>query len=233
MKHRVVCITLFCLFGALSISAMPLRAATLSFTPTGAQLDGDDIKDIATAVGNVISFNVYIDTVGLEGPLQSFSYQATWDNSELTLNAGSPVPSGNFPGSSPYMTSQTVGTTTVSTISHVNGNIAANTPTFLLDTWRFTVAKGLTNDGVSDFRVVVSGAMSTVNGQLKDQQDSFRTSLPNGVKTNGFQQVEVQPAAVPEPGLFAMLGAGLGVLWMRRRSNWPSFIGTRSRSSTR
>ncbi len=197
------------------------HAATISFVPAGAQLDGDAINDIEVAVGDTISFDVYIDTIGLAGPLQNFKYTATWDPAELvrtglTMDNGAPGAGGNFGTDTPPGAFLPTG----ATVSHGAGAVPAGSAAFLLDTWTFKVADGLVNDGKVDFSVTVFNAESPVNGVLINQNGKYDVTLPNGMRVPGFQQVEVQPAAVvPEPEIISLMGAGaLVLLGMRRRA---------------
>jgi hypothetical protein len=55
-------------------------AASLSFVPDGAQLDGDSIADLETEIGAEIAFSVLLDTSGLgSAGFLDMSYNFWWD----------------------------------------------------------------------------------------------------------------------------------------------------------
>lgn len=215
----------FCAWAAMSWAPASLHAAAISFVPAGGQLDADAINDIELGIGDTISFDVFIDTIGLAGPLQNFKYTATWDPAELTrtgltLDNGAPGAGGNFGVDTPPGAFLFTG----STVSHGGGAIPAGTGAFLLDTWTFTVAAGLVNDGKVDFSVTVFNAESPVNGVIVNQNGKYDVMLPNGLRVPGFQQVEVQdPLLAPEPETISLMGAGaLVLLGLRRRKGLRS-----------
>lgn len=192
-----------------------VEAATLSFVPAGAQLDNDPINDLIVAVGQPISFEVMVDTVGLPGPLANFSYTVVWDGTELertglVLDGGAAGPGGNFAVDTPPLFFNPAG----STVSHTGGAIPAGGGAILLDRWDFTVLPGVVNNGVSDFRVEIFGASSTLGGRLVGV-------LPNYAPA--FQQVEVQPnlERIPESSALKLAGTLLVAAGgLVRRRTW-------------
>jgi hypothetical protein len=202
----------------LMLALSAARGGALSFvsTPADAQLDGDPIRDIEVAPGDRVEYFVTLSTIGLGGaigltPVVNFSYKMIYDPSELRLNNAlvngtkldildDPVtmPGGLFPGGDALLevVAGNVG------ITHVGGNIAANTVR-PLDLMVFTVLTPV-NDGLPDFSfadVLINGAAPAA-----------------GVFT--FDQVnEVQPRPVPEPATLLILAGGLLCLIAALR--WP------------
>src|SRR5215469_15294438 len=73
-----------------TIVPFPAQAASISFTPTGSQLDSDSILDIVLKAGQTISFNIYVDPSGLftgasTGNLSLITYDVFVDTNELTF----------------------------------------------------------------------------------------------------------------------------------------------------
>ena len=188
------------------------HSATISFAPAGAMLDGDPIKDIATAVGALIVFTVSFDTVGLVGPLENFKYTAKWDATELALVGGfagglALDVGGNFPVSMPP--GGEFAGPAGATPSHTGGAVAVGAVAHALDTWTFRVLPGLVNDGAFDFRIEISFAESRTAAGLVNQTAAYA----------GAQTVEVQPVA--EPATVFLFGAAVAVMLGRKRKRQP------------
>jgi hypothetical protein len=191
----------FLVIAVMTICSITLRAASISFTPTGAQLDGDAILDIETTPGAHLTFDVTLDTGGLPENLALFDYTLTFDQNELKLLSttigGQDIFGLNtsFPGAGREH------------VVHQRGSLAAGS-TAGLDQFVFEVLQGLDNDGNADVTVTAAAAMGVNDNNL----------LPN---FGGPQIVEVQPSGVPEPASFVLIGAGLTVIARLRPPKRP------------
>jgi hypothetical protein len=178
------------LFGVNRASAL-----SLTFTPAGAQLDGDPILDIATTPGAMLTFRTRLDTLGIVPPpmpagVVSVAYTVTFDPTELSFVGGVPTPANPFPVHLPIA----AGPGTV-VPAHQGAFVPAGLiPT--LDDLTFMVLPGLVNDGLPD--VDITGALLGIVGVV-----------PAGVVlvTN---EVEVQPE--PEPATLLIFGTSLMAL---------------------
>lgn len=170
--------------------------AFLFFEPSGTQLDGDSISDIAVSPGDTIDFALSIDTRGFQalGPkaVSDFTFGINWDRLELGIQ---PLFSFLAPAS-PFDTFTTSGNQI--TLSGGTG-IPLGTGLYELGTISFRVLDGLVNDGEFDFRV-------------RYQTSQLYANL-EGMTT---QDVEVQP--IPTPALLPGL-VGLGVAALRRKKD--------------
>ena len=204
MKHSATGIVF--LLGGLVVSAWT-TAATLRFDPAGAQLDGDAIFDIALNPGDLITFDVKIDTVGLAGPLVNFSYFFAYDRNELEFVRSALDPGSRFgTDTGPTAANPPPAADATHLVSHTGGAVAAGTALFVLDSFTFRALPGLINDELSDFRIGRSGANVLVGGGLVGATGSFTE----------FQQVEVQPKVIPLPAAGLAGAVLLGVLGVRR-----------------
>jgi hypothetical protein len=211
MKKLSLCLVVMV---AVLVGQTTASGATPSFVPAGAQLDVDAINDIATVVGARIAFDVMIDTVGLVGPLVNFSYTASWDQGELTFRQLTLDPGGNFAINRAPVLFGPNG----STPDHRGGGIPAGagipagTPLFLLDTWEFTVAAGLVNDGNFDFRVQIFNADSLVGGVLRNQVALYNAGqiveVQPDKKTCAIDLGDCDPGQVPEPSTLMLILTG-------------------------
>lgn len=192
------------------------RAASISFTPTGSQLDTDSILDIAMKPGQTISFNIFVDPSGLftgasTANLNLITYDVFVDTNELTfVSATHPAydPTGDVIGGE-FLTHAQRDMGTDFGVMQDRGGFGVSTgppgitltPT-LLDTLTYTATNNLDNDGTSDFRIVLAAA--TTNASV------------TGLFNPSSQEVEVQPNPAPEPGTMALIGLGFFALGFMR-----------------
>lgn len=180
-------------------------AASITFTPLGAQLDADPIKDIETSPGQILNLSTTISTAGLAGPLVSFNYTINFDPNELTWisERRGELDKTEFifvdaPNHATGFTHQRI---------HGQDGFGAN-QSLLLDLFTFQALSGLTNDGVRDFWLDVTSAIIVVGDVRVDATASF---------TDG-QDVEVQPArpVSAPPTILLFAAAAIGLLGPRR-----------------
>ena len=190
-------------FGAASpIAVTPAYGASVSFTPTGSQLDKDAINDLEVNVGDTIDFSFVLDTSGLTANLQSLDLIVALDTSEFLIlqefrtdadiaafSEATFSPVENPPLGIPtalFQRSDSIGVSPNSTLE-----ISGTT---------YQVLPGFKNDGLPDLAVTVTSAI--------DANGIDVTSLFNPVS----QSLDVQPAPVPETtSLLGFLGlAALG-----------------------
>jgi|GEM_PF-5188295 len=73
------------LLGTVLALAATSYGASISFTPTGEQLDSDPFKDLVVQVGDQIDFIVRWDEGDYTGLLKNFRWEASWNASALRL----------------------------------------------------------------------------------------------------------------------------------------------------
>ncbi|AOY82455.1 MAG: hypothetical protein F6K10_29275 [Moorea sp. SIO2B7] len=188
------------LLGAIAVT--PAYGASVSFSPTGSQLDKDAINDLQVNVDDTIDFSFTLDTSGLTTNLQSLDLIFALDSTELlTLDvfrtdadiaafsdfSGSPVenpPLGILKAL--FKRSDSIGVSPNSTLEIVRAT--------------YQVLPEFKNDGLPDLAVTVSSAIDA-NGI--DVTSLFKPAS---------QSLDVQPAPVPETtSLLGFLGlAALG-----------------------
>ncbi|NEQ17025.1 MAG: hypothetical protein F6K44_26030, partial [Moorea sp. SIO3E2] len=74
------------LLGAIAVT--PAYGASVSFSPTGSQLDKDAINDLQVNVDDTIDFSFVLDTSGLTANLQSLDILVQQDSTELVTLEG-------------------------------------------------------------------------------------------------------------------------------------------------
>jgi hypothetical protein len=196
------------IFRALPLAAIGLSAsigsswaASISFVPAGSQLDGDPINDIATEVGEMISFDVLLDTTGLgsTGSLD-ISYGFTWDSGRF-LNDPGELEIKPINDDVDFGEADNIVCAISFAICSVSYSGLPLNQQGTLTTIAFNVFPELINDGASDFDIQIGSA--TIGGV--DFTSEFSPSS---------QEVEVQ---VPEP--LTILGtataAGFGAFFKR------------------
>ncbi len=175
---------------ALLNGSSPMRGASFSFTPAGADIDSDHpMPDIPTTVGAKIVFTLNFDFTGLP-PIKNVSWTTNWDDKELWPL---PPPTGTNP-----LDSKAPERPVFNRLAPEEETGMDNFTT----SYEFTVLRGLINDGVSDFSATLTSVLSYDGTDFVEHIGSF---LPPA------QQVEVQPismpTAVPEPSTYGIVGA--------------------------
>jgi hypothetical protein len=186
------------------------KAANLSFTPSGGQLDGDPILDITVAPGDILTFDVLLDTAGVDvgaNVLKDIQYIVRWDSTELSLA----LPSVDVPDS--FRNEGIISASNRAVLQHIGARQPLNA-NFVLDRLTFNVLNpgAAPHDGRFDFKIETVRAIGQRGGNLSGL---FTFGSDNNPL---FQQVEVQ---VPEPssilGLLAFGTLGAGSLWKRQQ----------------
>ncbi len=180
--------------------------ASVSFAPTGSQLDNDLIPDLATNIGESLDFSFFLDTTGLNANLTSLELLFAQDTSELeTLTvARTDADIAAFPTFSGV---PTPGTIPSAIFSRSGPGIAPDSLVEIVVT-TYLVQPGLINDGLADQLVTVISAT--------DANGTDVTSLFEPVS----QSVDVQP--VPESsfplGLLIFVTLGFSLIKRKRLS---------------
>jgi hypothetical protein len=154
--------------------------ASITFSPTGTQLDNDEIADLQVSEGDNLNFNFTLDTSGLDANLQSFKVQVDADFAEIDLLATrTDFDSSTFE----FIPLEAVeGENFTSAVFGRNGDPgAAPNEANLIVEGEVTALDGLTNDGQPDLGVTVIEAIDA-NGQ--DVTDLFEPAN---------QAIELQP----------------------------------------
>lgn len=166
------------------------------FIPPGDQLDNDPILDIMTAPGDVLPFDVMLDTSGVVLPAnQSFDnilvdWSFSYDAGELSLL------SNTNPGPS---------------VIDLGGGLLS-TLTFL------AVDPGLTpHDGISDFGITLHRVLYQGSQGDFDATDQFPFPSRDAFDLPGNQFNQVVEVQTPEPATFALLSLGLAALGLSKR----------------
>ncbi|PSF37092.1 hypothetical protein C7H19_11675 [Aphanothece hegewaldii CCALA 016] len=185
----------------------PAYSASISFKPTGSQIDSDPINDLVVQVGQQFTFTLGIDTTGLANTLQSFTYVVTRDNTEILLDSAALTPAADALFDRTVISDIVTPPFTVGTIE-LGGGLGL-VPNSQLDfgTATYTVQPGLVNDGVFDYKVELISAF--------DDQGNDITSLFEPAS----QELEVQS---PEPSsilsLLALGALGAGSIFKKKQS---------------
>ncbi|MEG4293256.1 PEP-CTERM sorting domain-containing protein [Microcoleus sp. C2C3] len=195
--------------GGLFLAATASNAASISFRSAGEQLDTDDIFDIQTSVGQLIVFELSVDTTGIITTPNSanddieINFSILVDPTELLLT--NPPALGPGPG--------------------IEGLIAVFGRNRRVDftSFQVKVLEGLFSNGDSDFTLKVNSAFAVKSIRRQDVTASFGAA----------QIVEVQPSCpssslrvapngescpVPEPTTIfgSALALSLGG-WLKRK----------------
>ena len=188
------------------LSANPVNALSLTFQPTGAAfLDSDAIRDLEVAPGSTVSFDVFLDTIGLavDETLSEVEYTFSWEGAELTP-VGAMLNTTLFPGTPNLFAATAGGNSTSNTIFRQTGASIAPNQFNQIATLNFAVSSVLSNDGLADFSLSLDRAL-----------DQFGNSFSSLTATQ-TQELEVQAQAVPTPALLPGL-LGMGAAFIRKR----------------
>ena len=193
---------------ALTVATIPADAASFRVLPGGTQLDDDPIDDIATNVGETLSFVSQIDTNGLSASLTSLELEFSYDTTELNLEEVNTLDDQVFDIAifPPVIDPEGISTQNVTFTAFSTGQA----PNTILDRDNliFTVV-GLQNDGLADIESVVTSAI--------DANGTDVTSLFQPPDRFEVQQKVPEPASILGILAFGTLGSGSVLLRHSRR----------------
>jgi hypothetical protein len=151
--------------------------ASVTFTPSGTQLDNDEIADIQVDKSDPLGFNFTLDTSGLDAELQSLKLQLEGDSTEVNLSDtltdffGTAFPDvavvednsdGDF----------------ISVVVELKGEPGANpNTTNVLVESEATVLDGLVNDGATDIGVTVLEAIDANGNDVTDLFEPAKSAI--------------------------------------------------------
>jgi hypothetical protein len=227
-------------------------AAEFRFSPIGRQFDRDKIRDIRLDPSTSITFEIFLDTTGLNEPLDSLGYIINFDPTELKLKDGifSLIPFGKSCVNTPVTRQEDEGIcfggfgptqfqadriikpdSTRIGIGHEDIELGKMG---IIDRLTFDVQPGLVNDGFSDFDLSLTLA-KTFNGNSKIDQfaqlDEPEVEVqpfpdcPNPFQGKNSSNFQNCPPKTPEPALsLSLLALGtLGVASiLKRKQNQKS-----------
>jgi hypothetical protein len=181
----------------LFITATACDAASISFRPTGRQLDQDEILDISGNPGDLVYFDVLIDTNGINtNPYVLINFSIFIDPTELRTV--------NFP----------VETDQSFTENYFQSSLPQNTTIWAV-LFPVKILDGLINDGKADLILKFDSAFTTNNnGVREDVSNLFEV----GGGFGSAQIVDFQP--VPEPT--TIFGSAIGLClggWLKRKKS--------------
>src|SRR4028119_272626 len=184
----------------LFITATACDAASISFRPTGTQLDQDEILDFSGKPGDVVEFEILIDTNGIN--LNSNFYNVVIEFS-LFLDP-TELRTINFP----------VETDESYPNNYFSTNFSQNT-TASVAIVPIKMLQGLINDGTADLRLKLDSAyIRNSNDVRQDVTNLFEVGGGFGSE----QTLDFQP--VPEPTTIFGSALALGVGgWLKRKKS--------------
>lgn len=200
MKFQIVA-----LITLLLTAVTPAYSASIFFTPTGAQLDSDPIKDFETEAGlKNFQLNIFVDTTGLSANLTSLEFGTNRDFTELVIASSPNVAPDVFNTSIVRADNSVTGVSNITvTLTAVAGGLSPNSILNFVD--GVYDVPNLRNDGLSDFEI--TGVTSAFDANGTNVTSLFASSA---------QTFEVQP--VPEPtSTLGLLAFAAFVAFKRKR----------------
>ncbi len=184
----------------LFITATACDAASISFRPTGTQLDQDEILDFSGKPGDLVEFEILIDTNGIN--LNPNFYNVVIEFS-LFLDP-TELRTINFP----------VQTDESYPNNYFSTNFSENT-TALVARVPIKMLEGLINDGTADLRLKLDSAYTRNSSDVRqDVTNLFEVGGGFGSE----QTLDFQP--VPEPTTIFGSALALGVGgWLKRKKS--------------
>jgi len=186
----------------LFIAATACDAASISLRPTGTQLDQDEILDFSGNPGDLVEFEILMDSTGINSH-PNFNIKRIYINFSIFLDP-TELRTINFP----VQTDQ----------SYPENYFEANLPpnTTMLNT-RFPVKMldSLINDGAADLTLKLDSAFAIDdNGVRQDVSNSFEV----WGKVGSVQGVDFQPVPEPTTIFGSAMALGLGG-WLKQKKS--------------
>ena len=186
-------------------SIVSVNAADISFTPIGNQLDNDPVNDIRVLDGEIVPFDIFLDTSGIaglnEGSTLELIYEISFDSRELTpnfvnVNQGTFSADVNFQALDVESNIAIVGNQNLSTLNITSPLTVIRTSVPIdfsgtIDTWSF-IADQTVNDGISDFSLSLISAIATL-GEDESTMNETKVDIRDQFTQLDEPQVELQP----------------------------------------
>ena len=180
--------------------------AAVTFSPTGTQLDNDEIADLQVKEGDNLSFDFTLDTSGLEANLQSFQVQVDVDFAEINLlTTRTDFDTSTFEFDLVEATDSENFTSAVFERNGFEGDDepgAAPDEINLIVEGEVSVLDGLTNDGQLDLGVTVLEAIDTNGTDVTDLFEPVNQTLEIQPDLDLLPEVsiDIEPNLVIEGG---------------------------------
>jgi len=185
----------------LFITATACDAASISFRPTGTQLDQDEILDFSGKPGDLVEFEILIDTNGI-------NLNPNFDNVVIEFSLfldPTELRTINFP----------VETDESYPNNYFSTNFSQNT-TASVAIVPIKMLEGLINDGTADLRLKLDSAYTRNSSDVRGQDVTNLFEVGGGFGSE--QTVDFQP--VPEPTTIFGSALALGVGgWLKRKKS--------------
>jgi hypothetical protein len=183
----------------LFIAATASDAASISFRPTGTQLDQDEILDFSGNPGDLVELEILIDTSGI-------NLNSNFDNVVINFSLfldPTELRTINFP----------VETDESYPENYFSTNFSQNT-TASVAIVPIKMLEGLINDGTADLRLKLDSAYTRNSSDVRGQDVTNLFEVGGGFGSE--QTVDFQP--VPEPTTIFGSALALGVGgWLKRK----------------
>ena len=171
--------------------------ASITFNPTGTQLDNDEIADIQVEVGDRFSTSFTLDTSGLDANLQSFTVAINQDFAEVEIASIRTEFDETTFSEIDLVETSTDENFSTATFERTGSSGAEPDTINAIVEGEATAFEGLINDGQPDLGAITVTQATDVNGQ--DVSDLFQPA-EQGIDLQAFPQVsvEIKPSFVVE-----------------------------------
>jgi hypothetical protein len=187
----------------LFITATACDAASISFRPTGTQLDQDEILDFSGNPGDLVDFEIFIDTSGIN---LNPSFDNIVINFSLSLDP-TELRTINFP----------VETDESYPENYFSTNFSENT-TALVAIVPIKMLESLINDGTVDLRLKLESAYTrNTSSDVRGQDVTNLFEVGGGFGSE--QTLDFQPVPEPTTIFGSALALGVGGWLKRKKSN--------------
>jgi hypothetical protein len=186
----------------LFIAATACDAASISLRPTGTQLDQDEILDFSGNPGDLVEFEILMDSTGINSN-PNFNIKRIYINFSIFLDP-TELRTINFP----VQTDQSYPE------NYFEANLLPNT-TMLNTRFPVKMLDSLINDGAADLTLKLDSAFAVDdNGVRQDVSNSFEV----WGKVGSVQGVDFQPVPEPTTIFGSAIALGLGG-WLKQKKS--------------